>query len=396
MTNNIIKFLTAGHVDDGKSTLIGKLLYETDSISDDQIESIKNLGNGKIDYSLFVEGLESERRQKITIDVAYRYFSYQNQKFIIADSPGHEQYTKNMAVAAANSDVAVILIDAIDGVQSQTIRHSYISYLFGIKNFIIAINKMDLVDYKQEVFEQIKTEFLDKISKLEIKNINFVPISALNSDNLIKLSSNTLWYQEKSLLDLLYQTKIVANKEIESRFLVQNVLKHQNKRFYQGKLLGKKLEINDKITIFPSEYQTIIKDIIFNSETNLSINLEDDFDIDRGVVFAKNQIKFSDNFVANLIWFSNKKLDLSSQNNCYIRINHNYFEAIINKINHSINIDNLSKQQNALIEQNQINNVEILLSQKVAFDPFIDNKFTGSFLLIDKNDNETLAVGLID
>ena len=395
MTNNIIKFLTAGHVDDGKSTLIGKLLYDTNSLYEDQIESIKNLNQGEIDFSLFVEGLESERRQKITIDVAYRYFDYENNKFIIADAPGHEQYTKNMAVAAANSDIAVILIDAVDGVKTQTIRHSYICHLFGIKKFIIAINKMDLVDYDQNIFEKIKQDYLTKITELKIEDIDFVPISAINSDNIITNSSNIAWYDGKTLLDLLLESTSEQRQSNSSRFLVQNILKSQNERFYQGKLFGKNLKIGDEINIYPAESKSKIKDINFNSKTNLTIILEDDIDIDRGAIFAKEQIKFGNKFGADLIWFSNKNFNLKDSNSYHIKINHNYLEAKISQINYLIDLDNSCYVENIQIEQNQINDVEILLSGKVAFDYFSDNKFTGAFLLIDKNDNETLGVGLI-
>lgn len=395
MTNNIIKFLTAGHVDDGKSTLIGKLLYETNSLYEDQIESIKNLNQGEIDFSLFVEGLESERRQKITIDVAYRYFDYDNNKFIIADAPGHEQYTKNMAVAAANSDIAVILIDAKDGVKTQTIRHSYICHLFGIKKFIIAINKMDLVNYDQNIFDKIKQDYLGKIAELKIENINFVPISAIESDNIIENSPNINWYKGKTLLDLLLAAQNEQKQSQSSRFLVQNVLKSENKRFYQGKLFGKELKISDEINIYPAQLKSKIKDIIFNSKTNLTIILKDDIDIDRGAIFAKEEIKFGHKFGADLIWFSNKNFNSHDAKSYYIKINHNYLEAKISQINHLIDLDNSCYIENSQIQQNQINDVEILLSGKVAFDYFSDNKFTGSFLLIDKNDNETLAVGII-
>lgn len=395
MTNNIIKFLTAGHVDDGKSTLIGKLLYETDSLYEDQIESIKNLNRGEIDFSLFVEGLESERRQKITIDVAYRYFDYGNNKFIIADAPGHEQYTKNMAVAAANSDIAVILIDANDGVKTQTIRHSYICHLFGIKKFIIAINKMDLVDYDQNIFDKIKRDYLAKIAELKIEGIDFVPISAIESDNIIENSPNINWYEGKTLLDLLLTAKNEQKQSQSSRFLVQNVLKSENKRFYQGKLFGKELKVGDEINIYPAQSKSKVKDIIFNSKTNLTIILEDEIDIDRGAIFAKEEVKFGHKFGADLIWFSNKIFNSNDSKSYYIKINHNYLEAKISQINHLIDLDNSCYIENSQIQQNQINDVEILLSRNVAFDYFSGNKFTGSFLLIDKNDNETLAVGII-
>ncbi len=210
---------------------------------------------------------------------------------------------KNMAVAAANSDIAVILIDAVDGVKTQTIRHSYICHLFGIKKFIIAINKMDLVDYNQNIFEKIKQDYLAKITELKIEDIDFVPISAINSDNIITNSSNIAWYDGKTLLDLLLESTSEQRQSNSSRFLVQNILKSQNERFYQGKLFGKNLKIGDEINIYPAESKSKIKDINFNSKTNLTIILEDDIDIDRGAIFAKEQIKFGNKFGADLICF---------------------------------------------------------------------------------------------
>ena len=396
MTNNIIKFLTAGSVDDGKSTLIGKLLYDTNSIYHDQIDQIKELGNGEIDYSLFVEGLESERRQKITIDVAYRYFTYSDRKFIIADSPGHEQYTRNMAVAAANSDIAVILIDAKSGVRTQTIRHSYIAHLFGIKDFIIAVNKMDSVLYSQEIFAEIRKDYLHKSPFLSNANISFIPISATKSDNIIALSNKTNWYQDKSLLDLLLSVVVKPKNQNNTRILVQNVLKYNNERLYQAKLVSGSAVIGDKITVYPSKKTTIIKDIVKATDTNLSIMLEQEIDIDRGSIFAKEAINFTNKFKANLIWFSDKIYKREHYNSYAIKINHNYLDANIFQINHKVNIDHMSNMNKEQIEQNDVVNVDILLAQNTAFDQFSCSKYTGSFLLVDKNDNETLAVGLIN
>lgn len=362
--NNIIKFLTAGSVDDGKSTLIGKLLYDTGSIYDDQIDQIKELGNGEIDYSLFVEGLESERRQKITIDVAYRYFTHGNSKFIIADSPGHEQYTKNMAVAAANSDIAVILIDAKSGVKTQTVRHSYIAHLFGIKHFIIAVNKMDSVLYSQEILKSIKKKYINKTSFLVDRDISFIPISATKSDNIITLSKNTPWHKDKSLLDLLLSVKIKPKGQNNTRILIQNVIKHENSRLYQAKLVSGSATIGDKVMVYPSQKQAIITNIIKASDTNLSIVLNHDIDIDRGSIFADNKINFTDKLSADLIWFSDKIYKKENYHSYAIKINHNYIDASIFQINHKININNISHINANQIEQNDIVNIDILLAQK--------------------------------
>ena len=407
MTNSkTIKFLTAGSVDDGKSTLIGKLLYDTKSLYQDQIAEITKLGDGKIDYSLFVEGLESERRQKITIDVAYRYFSYQHTKFIIADAPGHEQYTKNMAVAAANSDVVVILIDATAGLKTQTIRHSYIANIFGIKNFVVAINKMDLVDYSQDKFEQIKKEYLEKIKFLQLDSIYFIPISAVEGENVAHKSETINWYQGKSLLDYLTSIDLDNIQKHDFRLVVQNVLKYQNQRLYQGKIVGGNISVGDQIYVYPSKKTAQVLEIIHSAKQvaqaregdSIAIILDKEIDIDRGSVFSsvENKPNFSQELKANLVWFGEDKFILHNTNELLVKINHNLIPAKINNINYLVNIDDLNHYQSNDIEQNQIANVDIELSKSVAFDYFKKNKFSGSFLLIDKRSNETLACGLVE
>jgi len=409
MTNKIIKFLTAGSVDDGKSTLIGRLLYDTKSIYQDQIAEVKKLSEGKIDYSLFVEGLESERRQKITIDVAYRYFSHQGNKFIIADSPGHEQYTKNMAVAAANSEIAVILIDAKQGLKTQTIRHSYIAHSFGIRNFVVAINKMDLIGYDQEKFNQIRSEYLSKIKSLKLDDIYFIPISAVNGDNIAYKSNKIEWYRGESLLDHLMAIDVIKNnrqkEEQGFRLVVQNMVKHENKRFYQGKIIAGKVAVGDKIYIYPSSKSAKVVEIIHSSKTvnkavdgeSVAITLDQEIDIDRGSVFSgiDNKPNFSQELKADLVWFGGAEFNLHSKNELLVKINHNLIPAKISAINHLVNIDDLSNYEYHYIEQNQIANVDINLAKSIAFDTFKDNKYSGSFLLIDKQSNETLAAGLI-
>ena len=405
MTKKIIRFLTAGSVDDGKSTLIGRLLYDTNSLYEDQIAEVKKLSDDQIDYSLFVEGLESERKQKITIDVAYRYFFYQNTKFIIADAPGHEQYTKNMAVAASNSNVAIILIDAADGIKTQTIRHSYIAHLFGIRNFIVAINKMDLVNYSQERFEQIRKEYLSKIQSLQLDNISFVPISAINGDNVAKNDNIISWYQGKSFLDSLESIDLRDIQKQGFRIVIQNVFKDNKKRFYQGKIIAGNIAIGDEILIYPSQKTAKIIDIIHSSNSvkqasngdSITIILNKDIDIDRGSVFSaiKDKPNFDSQFKANLLWFGNQEFNLNNQKEILIKINHNLISTKINDINHLINIDDFSKYQTDNIQQNQIANIKLSFTKAVAFDFFNKNKYSGSFFLIDKQDNETLACGLI-
>jgi len=406
MTNKIIKFLTAGSVDDGKSTLIGRLLYDTNSIYQDQIAEIKKLGDGKIDYSLFVEGLESERRQKITIDVAYRYFSYHHTKFIIADAPGHEQYTKNMAVAAANSDVVLILIDATAGLKTQTIRHSYIANIFGIKNFVVAINKMDLVDYSQEKFNQIRQEYLSKIKSLNVDNIYFIPISAINGDNIVHKSEKIEWYKGESLLNNLIAIDIKPEEEQGFRLVVQNVVKHENKRLYQGKVIGGKIVVGDEIYIYPSKKTAKVIEIIHSANLvnealagdSITLILDQEIDIDRGSVFCntRNKPNFDSRLKADLVWFGEVEFSVDNQSELLVKINHNLIPAKISNINYLVNIDNFSHYQSNNIAQNQIANVDIEFSKSVAFDYFKKNKFSGSFLMIDKRSNETLACGLVE
>jgi sulfate adenylyltransferase subunit 1 len=406
MTNKIIKFLTAGSVDDGKSTLIGRLLYDTNSIYQDQIAEIKKLGDGKIDYSLFVEGLESERRQKITIDVAYRYFSYHHTKFIIADAPGHEQYTKNMAVAAANSDVVVILIDATEGLKTQTIRHSYIANIFGIKNFVVAINKMDLVGYSQEKFNQIRQEYLSKIKSLNVDNIYFIPISAINGDNIVHKSEKIEWYKGESLLNNLIAIDIKPEEEQGFRLVVQNVVKHENKRLYQGKVIGGKIVVGDEIYIYPSKKTAKVIEIIHSANSvnealwgdSITLILDQQIDIDRGSVFSNicNKPNFDSRLKADLVWFGEVEFSVDNQSELLVKINHNLIPAKISNINYLVNIDNFSHYQSNNIAQNQIANVDIEFSKSVAFDYFKKNKFSGSFLMIDKRSNETLACGLVE
>lgn len=413
----MIRFLTAGNVDDGKSSLIGRLLYDSDSLFEDQIEEVKrstdDAFNGDLDFSLFLDGLISERKQRITIDVAYRYFSYNNKKFIIADAPGHEQYTRNMAVAAANSDVIVILIDATKKVKSQTIRHSYIASLFGIKKAIIAINKMDLVGYDQEVFNDIKNDYLEKAKDLKFETIDFVPVSSINGENVVKGSENMKWFDGKTILSHLdSDQEIVTNDNSDLRLLVQNVLKHEDTRLYQGFVASGSLKIGDKVALYPSQKQAKVTKIIKSAKEvdNANINdaiafeLDSDIDLERGGVatLAKESksLIFSDKLNANIIWFAETSFDRkgSSHRELTIKISHNHLQASIDKLHNVIDLSNISNDwqfENGIVNLNQIANVDISLSSNVAFDKFVDNKHNGSFLLIDSITNETVACGII-
>jgi sulfate adenylyltransferase subunit 1 len=414
MTQQIIKFLTAGNVDDGKSTLIGRLLHDTDSLYQDQIDEVKRSTEksfeGDLDFSLFLDGLTSERAQKITIDVAYRYFSHQGQKFIIADAPGHEQYTRNMAVAAANSDNIIILIDATKGVKTQTIRHSFIAHLFGIKNVIVAINKMDLVNFDLEIFDQIKKTYLEKISSLNFNNIEFVPISAVQGINIVERSSSVSWYHGKSIIDYLLTFEAEEKNHHLLRLQIQGLVKHGNKRYYQGLLSDGEINVGDELISYPAKKSVKILEITHSnnhvenvkSESSISVVLDNEIDLDRGGILANsdNLPYFANHFTSYVIWFSENEFDTAQNREFLIKINHNHLRARIDKINHIIDVSNLgnidnSKEYRDKILLNQIANIDLNLSQETAFDLFESNKKTGSFLLIDKNSNETLACGVI-
>ncbi len=415
MTQEIIKFLTAGNVDDGKSTLIGRLLHDTDSLFADQIEEVKSSTessfDGDLDFSLFLDGLISERAQKITIDVAYRYFSYKGKKCIIADAPGHEQYTRNMAVAAANSDIVIILIDATKGVKTQTIRHSFISHLFGIKNVIVAVNKMDLVDYDYDVFDNIKKTYLEKTAELAFENISFVPISAKLGENIVTKSDNISWYSGKSIVDYLLDTKRKKRQQNMLRLQIQTLSKHDDKRYYQGLVTSGKVSVGDEVIVYPSKQPAKISKIVHSSAevdnagfgNSISVVLDREVDLDRGglIVNPDNQPYFSNHFSSYLVWFSGKDFDRKNSSEYFIKINHNDLRARVKNINHIIDINNLSnvndpkEYRHESITLNQVANVDLAISDETAFDLFQSNKNTGSFLLIDKITNETIACGVI-
>ncbi len=415
MTQKIIKFLTAGNVDDGKSTLIGRLLHDTDSLYQDQIDEVKKSTEksfaGDLDFSLFLDGLTSERAQKITIDVAYRYFSYRGKKFIIADAPGHEQYTRNMAVAAANSDAIIILIDATKGVKTQTIRHSYIAHLFGIKNVIVAVNKMDLVNFDYEIFDQIRKTYLEKTSDLGFDDIYFVPIAAKLGENIVKKSDKISWYQGKSIVEYLLEIEIKKHGQDLLRFQIQNIVKHENSRYYQGLLVGGEIKVGDEVVVYPAKRSVKISKIIHSEKevesaktgSSIAVVLDQDVDLDRGglIVNSDNRPYFANHFSSYLIWFSPEEFNAKNSREFTIKLNHNHLRARLENINHIIDINNLSniddarQYQHQTILLNQIANVNLTLSQETAFDLFKGNKNTGSFLLIDKNSNETVACGVI-
>ncbi|EAC1763273.1 sulfate adenylyltransferase subunit CysN [Campylobacter coli] len=423
----LCRFITCGSVDDGKSTLIGRMLYDSKMLFEDQILSLKKdskkLGNAgeKLDFALLVDGLASEREQGITIDVAYRFFTSEKRKFIIADTPGHEQYTRNMATGASTADIAIILIDARKGVLTQTKRHSYIVSLLGIKQFIIAINKMDLVDFRQDVFDDIcksYKEILPYLKNYENIQTHFVPISALDGDNIASKSINMPWYDGKTLSELLDTLSIVSDFNDEFIMSVQYVNRpHLNFRGFCGSIASGKVSVGDEIMILPSLKTSKIKEIITPDIKNLkaldknekhqssknasfpsaiTLTLEDEIDISRGdVIASKNHsLEISNSFKAMMIWMSEAKFSLSG--NYLIKIANLTTSITFEKIDYKKDINTFEEFQSDELKLNDIAKCTLRLSKKTALAAYKDNKTLGSFIIIDKYSNETLAAGMVE
>ncbi|HEF9589848.1 TPA: sulfate adenylyltransferase subunit CysN [Campylobacter coli] len=423
----LCRFITCGSVDDGKSTLIGRMLYDSKMLFEDQILSLekdsKKLGNAgeKLDFALLVDGLASEREQGITIDVAYRFFTSEKRKFIIADTPGHEQYTRNMATGASTADIAIILIDARKGVLTQTKRHSYIVSLLGIKQFIIAINKMDLVNFRQDVFDDICKSYEEILPYLKnYKNIqtHFVPISALDGDNIASKSIHTPWYNGKTLSELLDTLPITADFNDEFIMSVQYVNRpHLNFRGFCGSIASGKVSVGDEIMILPSLKTSKIKEIITPDIENLKVldknekiqssknasfpsaitlTLEDEIDISRGdVIVSKNHsLKISNSFKAMMIWMSEAKFSLSG--NYLIKMANLTTSITFEKIDFKKDINTFEESQSDELKLNDIAKCTLRLSKKTALAAYKDNKTLGSFIIIDRYSNETLAAGMVE
>ncbi|WP_072233140.1 sulfate adenylyltransferase subunit CysN [Campylobacter coli] len=422
----LCRFITCGSVDDGKSTLIGRMLYDSKMLFEDQILSLekdsKKLGNAgeKLDFALLVDGLASEREQGITIDVAYRFFTSEKRKFIIADTPGHEQYTRNMATGASTADIAIILIDARKGVLTQTKRHSYIASLLGIKQFIIAVNKMDLIDYNQEIFNTIcknYQEILPCLKNHERIKTHFVPICALDGDNIASKSINMPWYDGKTLSELLDTLPIVTNLSDEFIMSVQYVNRpHLNFRGFCGNIAGS-INVKDEVVILPSLKTSKVKQIITPSIKNLNVSdkneknqsaknasfpsaitltLEDEIDISRGdVIVSKNHsLKISNSFKAMMIWMSEAKFSLSG--NYLIKMANLTTSITFEKIDFKKDINTFEESQSDELKLNDIAKCTLRLSKKTALAAYKDNKTLGSFIIIDRYSNETLAAGMVE
>jgi len=407
----LLRLLTCGSVDDGKSTLIGRLLHDSKMIYEDQLaaieaDSIKSSTTGRLDLALLVDGLQAEREQGITIDVAYRYFSTAKRKFIIADTPGHEQYTRNMATGASTCDLAIILIDARNGVQTQTRRHSFIASLLGIKHIIVAINKMDLVGYKESVYEKIKAGYLEFSEKLEPASFHFIPVSALNGDNVVNVSKNMPWYEASALMSILETVEISAVRNYtDFRFPVQYVNRpNLNFRGFCGTVASGVIRKGDEITVLPSNKTSRIKSIVtFDEELELAhtemaitLTLEDEIDVSRGDVIAhsNNLPIYRNNFEATVVWMTDSPL--LPGKDYQLKIGTITVSGQIKTLCHKIDVNSLEELKTPLLELNEIGFVEITLDKEVSFDAYKENRATGSFIIIDPLTNVTIGAGMID
>ena len=408
-----VKILTCGSVDDGKSTLLGRLLFDSKNIFLDQmdqtkIESEKYGTQGKeIDLALLVDGLQAEREQGITIDVAYRYFETSNCKFIIADTPGHEQYTRNMATGASNSDVAIILIDAEKGVLEQTKRHSFIVNLLGIKHIVVAINKMDLVNYKENIFERIVDEYKELIKNFTFTSINFIPLSALKGDNVFSNFENTKWYKGLTLIETLEKVNVLdSSQNNELSFPVQWVNRSSaNFRGYSGTIADGKIARGDLITTASSNMLTSVKNIYgpkgelseAYSGQAITLTLSDELDISRGdVILSKknDQIIKADQFASHLIWMDQEPM--LPERNYIFRFNNSYINGKITDLVHSINVNSYEEVASKKLNLNDIAYCKVAINKMHAISSYANNQKLGSFVIIDPYNNKTIGVGMID
>jgi len=411
---DLLRFTTAGSVDDGKSTLIGRLLYDTKQIFDDQMEAIeqssKRKGDDYTNLALLTDGLTAEREQGITIDVAYRYFSTPNRKFIIADTPGHVQYTRNMVTGASTANLAVILVDARNGVVEQTCRHSFIASLLQIKHIVLCINKMDLVDYREDVFNEIKEEFKTFSSKLDVPDVHYIPISALYGDNVVERSENMPWYSGSTLLYTLENVQVDSDyNHVDCRFPVQGVIRPQSNSYhdyrgYAGRVTGGVFKPGDEVMALPSGFTTTIDAIdTFDGEEeeafqpkSVSMTLNDDLDISRGDMIVKpdNQPKVGQDIEMMVCWLNQKPL----QPNGKYALMHTTKEVrcIVKEVKYKVDINTLHRVEGDKdIGLNDIGRIHIRTTRPLFYDSYKRNRSTGSLILIDEFTNETVGAGMI-
>lgn len=410
----LLRFTTAGSVDDGKSTLIGRLLYDSKSIFEDQLEAVeeasRSRGNEEVNLALLTDGLRAEREQGITIDVAYRYFATPKRKFIIADTPGHIQYTRNMVTGASTADLAVILVDARHGIMEQTVRHSYIASLLAIKEVVVCVNKMDLVDFSQEVFDKIVADYKEMSSSIELGNVTFIPISAKLGDNVVNKSENMPWYTGKALLDFLETVQLPVESEDSMRLPVQYVVRPISDKFpdfrgYAGRLAEGSIKKGDKMKVYPSEMTSSVTGVYLGekeletavSPESVDITLSDDIDISRGDVIVAvdgKQPHIEQEVLLNVCWFRNSPMQQGKK--YVIRHATQQTLGIIKEIEYKIDINTREKEYGVdKLIMNDIARVRIKTADPLIFDYYKDNRTMGSLIFIEEGTNDTVGAGMI-
>ena len=409
---DLLRLLTAGSVDDGKSTLIGRLLFDSKKLYEDQLQALErdsrrvgNAGAGQIDYALLLDGLKAEREEGITIDVAYRYFSTNQRKFIIADTPGHEQYTRNMITGGSTANLAIILVDARTGVITQTRRHTFLVSLLGIKHIVLAVNKMDLVNFSEEVFTKIKNEYLALTSQLGIEDVTCFPLSALEGDNVVEKSPRTPWFQGPSLLQFLETVPIDRDRNMQDfRFPVQYVLRpNLDFRGFCGKVASGVIRKGDEVVALPSMKKSRVKSIVtYEGELpyafcpqSVCITLEDEIDISRGemIVHPDNLPNIGRYFQTMLVWMDEEPMDRGKQ--FFLKHNTNTTRATIDEVLYRVDVNTMEQLPGTDFKLNEIGCVRITTAKTLFFDAYKQNKATGAFILIDPITNNTSAVGMI-
>lgn len=410
----LLRFTTAGSVDDGKSTLIGRLLYDSKSIFEDQLEAVeeasRSRGNEEVNLALLTDGLRAEREQGITIDVAYRYFATPKRKFIIADTPGHIQYTRNMVTGASTADLAVILVDARHGIMEQTVRHTYIASLLAIKQVVVCVNKMDLVDFSQEVFDKIVADYKSMSASIELDNVTFIPISAKLGDNVVNKSENMPWYTGKALLDFLETVQLPTEAEDRLRLPVQYVIRPISSKFpdfrgYAGRLAEGSLKVGDKVKVYPSEMTSTVTGIYLGEKElgtavtpeSVDVTLADDIDISRGDVIVSVsgvQPMMEQDILLNVCWFRNSALQ---QGKKYI-IRHATGKTlgIVKEIEYKIDINTREKIYDVeKLVMNDIARVRIRTAEPLIYDYYKSNRTMGSLIFVEEGTNDTVGAGMI-
>lgn len=410
----LLRFTTAGSVDDGKSTLIGRLLYDSKSIFEDQLEAVeeasRSRGNEEVNLALLTDGLRAEREQGITIDVAYRYFATPKRKFIIADTPGHIQYTRNMVTGASTADLAVILVDARHGIMEQTVRHTYIASLLAIKQVVVCVNKMDLVDFSQEVFEKIVADYKSMSASIELDNVTFIPISAKLGDNVVNKSENMPWYTGKALLDFLETVQLPTEAEDRLRLPVQYVIRPISSKFpdfrgYAGRLAEGSLKVGDKVKVYPSEMTSTVTGIYLGEKEletavtpeSVDVTLADDIDISRGDVIVSVsgvQPMMEQDILLNVCWFRNSALQQGKK--YVIRHATGKTLGIVKEIEYKIDINTREKIYDVeKLVMNDIARVRIRTAEPLIYDYYKSNRTMGSLIFVEEGTNDTVGAGMI-